>query len=139
MFLPNNLNVLLEGSLTINTPSVWDDPVINPNFLSSDFDIGVLLEGVTELRSFLASQPFNGFLVGPYDAAGNTTDSDVLTQFIREQIISVNRPMGTAKISKSSDPNGVVDPKLLLKNAVGLRIVDASVMVSIISDGIDSN
>ena len=40
-------------------------------------------------------------------------------------------PIGTARMGPAEGPVGVVDPRLRVKGAVGLRVVDASVFVGV--------
>jgi choline dehydrogenase-like flavoprotein len=58
-----------------------------------------------------------------------TTDEE-LNQFIRSSAITVSHGVGTAAMSPKGAEYGVVDPDLRVKRVSGLRVVDASVLVS---------
>lgn len=57
-------------------------------------------------------------------------DDEALEEYIRNNADHAAHPVGTAAMTAKDAGWGVVDPDLKLKNAVGLRVVDASVMVS---------
>lgn len=60
----------------------------------------------------------------------NAADSDI-DDFIRSYAETVYHPIGTCRMG--SDDDAVVDPKLRVKGVEGLRVVDASVMPSLIN------
>jgi choline dehydrogenase-like flavoprotein len=62
--------------------------------------------------------------------AGIETDDDIRA-LLRERVDTVYHPVGTAKMGVN-DPLAVVDPKLKVHGLEGLRIVDASVMPTLI-------
>lgn len=63
------------------------------------------------------------------DPPANTTSDDALDQFIRGNPVSSSHLVGTAVVPSKGATFGVVDLDLLVKGSVGLRIVDASIMV----------
>jgi choline dehydrogenase-like flavoprotein len=61
---------------------------------------------------------------------GVTTDDDIRA-VLRERVDTVYHPVGTCKMGVN-DPLAVVDPKLKVYGVEGLRVVDASVMPTLI-------
>jgi choline dehydrogenase-like flavoprotein len=62
--------------------------------------------------------------------AGVETDEDIKS-ILRERVDTVYHPVGTCKMGVS-DPMAVVDPKLKVYGLEGLRVVDASIMPTLI-------
>ena len=71
------------------------------------------------------------YIVSPFGPLSATSDTDI-DDYIRRTASSGLHPVGTAAMSSSDSARGVVDQNLLVKGADGLRIVDASVFVSIL-------
>lgn len=115
----------------MQTNNPFDAPLINPAYLESDFDIFVAREAIKGFRRFLSAPAWKDVFVGPAGALANATTDAELDDFIRSTASAGAHPIGTAAMSNSKDSFGVVNPNLLLKNAAGLRIVDASIMVRV--------
>jgi len=80
-----------------------------------------------------SSDPYIVEPVGEWANAKNGTDKD-REDYIRNNMITVFHPIGTAKMGSGSpaDPEGVTDARLRVRGVKGVRVVDASIFVSII-------
>lgn len=114
--------------LATNNP--FDSPLIDPAYLESDFDIFVARESIKGFARFMSAPAWKGVVLGPQGALANATTDAELDDFIRSTASAGAHPVGTAAMSKRDAGFGVVNPDLLLKNASGLRIIDASIFVS---------
>ena len=118
------------GSVTLASASAFDQPKINPNFLSTRFDIEAVIEAVKALKRFLSAKAWRGYIEQPFgDTALLTTDAEI-EAYARKWSITIHHPFATARISSRNSKTGVVGPDLLVKNVQGLRVVDASILVS---------
>lgn len=100
--------------------------------LTSPIDIMFAREGVRSIRRFFAAKAWKGYVLdeaGP--SAGAETDEE-LDAFIRDAFTTTWHPVSTAMMSPKGAKYGVVDPDLKVKGVRGLRVVDASIMVSVI-------
>lgn len=118
----------IGGSITLNTTSPWDFPLIDVAFLTAPIDLLILREAYKSVRTFMAAPAFANYIIGPYGTADASTDEDI-DAYIRNFTTSVWHPVGTAAMSAVGSTDGVVTPDLLVKGVNGLRIVDASIMV----------
>jgi choline dehydrogenase len=110
-----------------NTPAV-----IDPHYLEHPDDQKVMIDGVRRARKILAAPSFDKYEsweVGPGPEA--QTDEEILA-FIRENSETIYHPIGTCKMGDISDVMTVVDSQLKVKGIKGLRVVDASVMPSLV-------
>jgi choline dehydrogenase-like flavoprotein len=89
----------------------------------------VLREAIRSVRRFAKAPVFSDYVISLVDTA--TSDAE-LDQFIRSTAITVSHGVGTAAMSPKGAEYGVVDPDLCVKMISGLRIVDASVLVSLV-------
>ncbi|SJL14174.1 uncharacterized protein ARMOST_17629 [Armillaria ostoyae] len=113
---------LSRGSVTINSTNPLTPPLINPNFLSEAEDMTVMQYAIQKALKFVTAPVWEDYVLA---LATNITD---LEGTIRNGAIPTNHPVSTASMSPLNATWGVVDPDLKLKQAVGVRIVDASVL-----------
>ena len=128
---------LSKGWLRLRTPNPRDPPIIEPNYLSAEDDLRDLRACVRISREIFAQkafEPFRGRELLPGTKA--QTDRE-LNAFILEHVESAYHPSCTNKMGSPSDPMTVVDSKLRVVGIEGLRIVDASVMPSVVSGNLN--
>ncbi|KAK0437905.1 aryl-alcohol oxidase [Desarmillaria tabescens] len=113
---------LSRGSVTINSTNHLAPPLINPNFLSHPQDMTAMQYAVQKGLKFVTAPVWGDYVLG---LSTNITD---LEGTIRNTAITTNHPVSTASMSPRNASWGVVDPDLKLKLAMGVRIVDASVL-----------
>ena len=115
-----------RGSVHARSLDPREPPVIVHNFLSTEHDRELCVEGLRLLRSIYAAEPFasqarDELLPG----SGVQSDAEILAYW-QDEGMSVYHPVGTAKMG--SGPDAVVDSALRVHGIAGLRIADASVM-----------
>jgi len=84
------------------------------------------------MAHYFASPAWDGYIVAPSGDFGTAfaAGDAALDEWIRNTAGPFAHAVGTAAMSSRSSSSGVVNPDLLVKGARGLRIVDASIMVS---------
>lgn len=105
---------------------------IDPRYLSHADDQKIMIDGVRKARGILADDEFKqyeGWEIGPGPQA--ESDEDILA-FLRKRAETIYHPVGTCKMGNPEDADTVVDPQLRVKGIKGLRVVDASVMPTLI-------
>ncbi|CDF95138.1 MULTISPECIES: GMC family oxidoreductase [unclassified Pseudomonas] len=106
-------------------------PVIDFNFLSDPEDARVLIEGLKLARRILADQPFDGIRGKEMLPGAHVQTDEQLMTYVREYAATVFHPVGTCKMGV--DAMSVVGPDLKVHGIQGLRVVDASIMPTLIS------
>jgi choline dehydrogenase len=126
-----NLRPQSTGSVHIASPDLARQPDIRPNYLSAPADRDVALSSVRQARRIMTAgalakyQP-EEILPGPKI----DTDEDLLHS-IGDIATTIFHPVGTCRMGV--DDGAVVGPDLRLRGLGGLRVVDASIMPSIVS------
>jgi choline dehydrogenase-like flavoprotein len=115
---------------------VWRDgvdgpPQIDLGLLRDQADLDVLLRGVKLARRILEQDPFAQHGLTELLPGKDVQDDDALTDFIRSEARTVYHPVGTCAMGQG--PGAVVDERLRVHGLRGLRVVDASIMPTIIS------
>ena len=120
--------------LRSNQPS--DDPIIQFNYMSKDEDWEEFRAGIRLTREVFKQAAFDPYR-GEELAPGAEIQSDEeLDEFIRGAVESAYHPCGTCKMG--SDEMAVVDGNCNVIGLDGLRIVDSSIMPSIVSGNLNA-
>lgn len=106
-------------------------PVIDFNFLSNPADAKVLIEGLKLARRILADSQFDGIRGKEMLPGAQVQTDEQWMTYVREYAATVFHPVGTCKMGV--DPASVVGPDLKVHGVQGLRVVDASIMPTLIS------
>ncbi|GAA3151889.1 GMC family oxidoreductase N-terminal domain-containing protein [Streptomyces rameus] len=120
-----------RGSVHIRSRNPLTAPSIRPRFLDTDDDRTRLVEGMRIAR-LIIEQPG----LDPYRAFELTPGSDVRTDdellaYARAHGDTSYHPVGTCRMG--NDPMAVVDERLRVHGIHGLRVIDASVMPTLVS------
>lgn len=125
-----------RGYVRLRSGDVFEDPVIQPNYLQDPRDQQGLLAGIHLARRLLRTPELAQF-VDSETLPGSATTSDAdLLEFARRYGVSSYHPNGTAHMGPASDPTAVVDDQLRIYGLEGIRIADSSVIPSIPSANI---
>lgn len=120
-----------RGSLRLLDANPLSAPLIDPNFLAERDDVERLIRGFKLMRSIL-SQPALARLGARELPASAVARSDVqIEQFIRNHADTIYHPAGTCRMG--TDALAVVDAQLRVHGVQGLRVVDASIMPTLVS------
>lgn len=116
---------LSRGNVTINSTSMMDPPIINPNWLTAPEDVDQAIASVKRIRQIWSKM--GNITIGPEYLPGPnvTTDAQIL-DFIRESVIEIYHAAATCKMGQANDSLAVVDSRARVFGVQGLRVVDAS-------------
>lgn len=103
-------------------------PLIHPNLIDTEYDLYILREALFAARRLVSAPAFKDYVVSDVNSVPPTE----LDEHIRNSASHGFHATGTAGMSPRGAEWGVVNPDLKVKGADGLRIVDASVFVSLV-------
>jgi choline dehydrogenase len=119
------------GSVSLHSRDPKDAPMIRLNYLQSQSDVQKLVDAIKLIRKLFQTSAFDEFR-GQEVAPGANVQSDAaLEVYVREVCSTVYHPVGTCKMG--TDPMAVVDSELRVHGIDGLRVVDASIMPTLIT------
>jgi choline dehydrogenase len=119
-----------HGWVRARSADVFDDPEINPNYLSDPMDIRVHLGGMRLIRRMLSTPELSRFLEAETLPGPEAQSDDELLDFAKKNGSTTYHLIGTARMGPATDPTAVVSDRLLVHGMEALRIVDASIMPS---------
>ena len=104
---------------------------MQPNYLSTELDRRCAIEGIRLARRLASTSALKPYVAEEYRPGPKAeTDADLL-EFARNYGATIFHPSGTCKMGK--DPMAVVDPELRVHGTQGLRVVDCSIMPTLVS------
>ncbi len=120
-----------RGFVRIKSADPNTPPAIQPRYLSSRADCDTVIAGLKVLRRVMG-QPVMRKLIAEERAPGEkcVTDADLLAH-ARATGTTVYHPTSTCRMG--SDANAVVDERLRVRGFERLRVVDASIMPTVVS------
>lgn len=133
-----NLNPTSRGSVKIRSGRMEDAPMISPNYLATAEDRKVAVDSLRQVRK-IASQPaLRKYEPEEWKPGPQFQTDEELVKLAGDIANTIFHPAGTAKMGTNADPMAVVDSRLRVRGIEGLRIVDASVMPTIVSGNTNS-
>jgi choline dehydrogenase-like flavoprotein len=119
-----------RGTLRLDPSNPGARPLIDLGLLADNRDVALLSKGVAIARQILRQEPFAPHGLSEILPGDHVSDDD-LEGFVRAQSRTVYHPVGTCAMGIG--PEAVTDPELRVRGVQNLRVVDASVMPSIVS------
>jgi choline dehydrogenase-like flavoprotein len=126
-----------RGAVTLASRDADAAPRIDPGFLSDESDLDIMVRGFKLIRRIFAQPAFAPF--GGADRlrelyfAGVQSDDEIRAA-IRAHADTIYHPAGTCRMGDiARDPLAVVDPRLRVRGVSGLRVIDASIMPTLVS------
>ncbi|XP_013167526.1 PREDICTED: glucose dehydrogenase [FAD, quinone]-like [Papilio xuthus] len=143
-FIVAILNTLLKpkskGTILLKSKNPNEHPLIFANYFQEPKDLEVLIQNAKKFS--LTLENTKAFKSGNYSLEWldveecrkfDKASDEFLECYAREVTFSLYHPVGTAKMGPDGDETAVVDPELRLRKVEGIRVIDASIMPTIVS------
>jgi len=124
-----------HGTLKIISRNPLDYPQINPNYLATDHDCRVVVDGIKVSRKIAGMPALSPFITEEYDPGSHIQTDEQLLEHARNTATTIYHPACTCKMGPRSDRMAVVDHELKLHGLQKLRVADASIMPNIVLIG----
>jgi choline dehydrogenase len=120
-----------RGWVRIKSADPAEAPEIRLNYLATDGDKRTMVEGLKLLRRIMAAPALRSWVVEESDPGPKVADDAGLLAFIRARGTTIFHP--TTSCRMGIDQAAVVDPQLRVNGVGKLRVVDASIMPTVVS------
>ena len=119
-----------RGEVRLESADFRAAPLIDPRFFSDNDDLELLVRALKISRKILNAPAFDRYR-GPEIMPGSDVQTDeAWKEYARNYVVTVFHCAGTCRMG--TDDNAVVDSQLRVKGIEGLRVVDASIMPTVI-------
>jgi len=119
-----------RGTVRLASRNPFDAPLIDPNYLDSDVDRRTMRDAVRVVRHICEQDALNLYR-GPEMRPGAEVRTDAeIDAWVRRTAETIYHPVGTVRMGV--DDKAPVDPELRVRGIDSLRVIDASVMPTLI-------
>lgn len=128
--LPSLLHPKSRGQIKLRSADPQAAPIIDPNFFAEAEDLETLVKGAKIGIKMLQQDAFLPYLK-KWELLMPDADEEQIRMHILRTVETIYHPVGTCKMG--NDEMAVVDANLCVSGIEGLRVVDASIMPTIVS------
>jgi choline dehydrogenase len=121
------------GGVEARSADPRQPPAIRFNYLQSPRDREDFRVSVQLLREILAQKALDPYRGAELFPGPDVRGKDAIDAWVRQAVETCYHPVGTCRMGTASDTSAVVDGALRVHGVSGLRVVDASIMPSIVS------
>ena len=133
-----NLNPTSRGSIHIQSSDFKQAPAIVTNYLSTEKDRQVAANSLRITREIVKQPALQKYKPVEYKPGAQYQTQEELIQLAGDIATTIFHPAGTLKMGRKSDSLAVVNSELKVFGIKGLRVVDASIMPTIVSGNTNS-
>ena len=120
-----------RGQITLGSTDPFAAPNIQFNYLTAQDDMRAMIEGIRVIRRIFAASPMAEHVVSEATPGVAAQSDEELAAYLRQNAQAMYHPVGSCRMG--GDMNAVVDARLRVHGVDGLRVIDASIMPSIVS------
>lgn len=127
VFVSILMHPLSRGKVQLNSTDPFDDPVVDPRYLTNPSDGQLHIEALKYNRKIIATEAIQQTGAKESFPGPNVVTDEALLASVRQGLSTVWHPSGTCAMLPR-EMGGVVDPELKVYGVENLRVVDASIM-----------
>ncbi len=120
-----------RGHVRLRDRDPLSEPLIDPAFFSAPEDLDAMVKGFKMTQQILAQEPLASLCTKKIFPPQEPQNDEEIKEELRNRCDTVYHPVGTCKMG--SDDQAVVDSQLKVRGIEGLRVVDASIMPTLVS------
>ncbi|MFA7262184.1 MAG: choline dehydrogenase [Caulobacter sp.] len=121
-----------RGRVGLRSADPNDDPTIFAGYLATEEDRRAIREGVRMARQVAAQAALAPYIEEEFEPGAAVQTDDEIDAWIRAKSETIYHPVGTCRMGAAGDAQAVVDAELKVIGLEGLRVIDASVMPTLI-------
>lgn len=129
---PTILRPKSRGTIRLASADPLAAAAIDPRYLSEDEDLALLAGSLGPAREIIAHAAFDGLRSEELMPGGLVEDEEEIRAAVRRTVETLYHPVGSCAMGPEGS-GAVVDARLRVHGLAGLRVIDASIMPSIVA------
>ena len=81
------------GEVKLRNRNPFDSPIVDPNFLSTDFDIKTIVAAVKVAKRFITAEAWRGFVIAPWEPLASANTDEEIVQYARKYASTYVEPL----------------------------------------------
>ncbi len=122
-----------RGSVTLSSSDPFANPIVDTQIFGHPDDLKLTMAGFRFARQVLAESPMRDLIDKEIFPGAEVTSDEAIAAHCKRTVKTGYHPVGTCKMGHDGDPDAVLDTKLNVRGTRGLRVIDASLMPTIVS------
>ncbi len=122
-----------RGSVTLASADPLAAPIVDTQIFGHPDDLRLTMAGFRFARTVLAATPMRDLIEKEIFPGADIVSDEAIAAHCRRTVKTGYHPVGTCKMGRDNDPEAVLDLDLKVRGTRGLRVVDASLMPTIVS------
>ncbi|QFY63144.1 sorbosone dehydrogenase (plasmid) [Rhizobium grahamii] len=122
-----------RGSVTLASKDPFENPIVDTQIFAHPDDLKTTMAGFRFARTVLAATPMRDLIDKEIFPGADVTSDEAIADHCRRTVKTGYHPVGTCKMGHDGDRDAVLDSHLKVRGTRGLRVVDSSLMPTIVS------
>jgi choline dehydrogenase len=122
-----------RGHIRVRSADPFEPPEMQPNYLSTELDRQTNIAAVRAARAISQSEAMSPFVKREIKPGISDQSDEALVEYCRNNGATIFHPTGTCMMGTDPEKGAVVDARLRVYGVTGLRVVDCSVMPTLVS------
>jgi choline dehydrogenase len=122
-----------RGEVRLKSTDPLAAPAMFSNYLSHETDRRCAVESIKFARKLATTETMAALISEEYRPSASVQTDEEILAYARTYGATIFHPSGTCKMAPADDPMGVVDTRLRVRGVQGLRVIDCSIMPTLIS------
>ncbi|MEQ1489857.1 MAG: GMC oxidoreductase, partial [Terricaulis sp.] len=119
-----------KGTVTLASTNPFDAPAIDPRYLAEENDRRTMRDSVRIIRDIVKQHALDLYRGAEFQPGEHIRTDSEIDAWIRQNGETIYHPVGTVRMG--TDAKAPVDGDLKVRGVDGLRVIDASVMPTLI-------
>jgi choline dehydrogenase len=122
-----------RGSVTLRSANPADPPVVDCNFFGHPDDLRLEIAAMRFAREVIGTSPMRELVSHEIFPGPDVQSDEAFAQACKKTVKTTYHPVGTCRMGTDDDPMAVLDSRLRVRGVEGLRVIDGSMMPTIVS------